>query len=181
MPSLRTMLLDMANKDQEIRHKINFDYNPQDNLVQSMLSMDRKHTEIIKKINKKHGWPKASMVGYDGVYAFWLLIQHTSDKQFQRNLLPHIETAFKEDELDAQYYALFVDRLLVSEGKPQKFETQIKSYNNDAPVLFPIENPGKVDTVRANMGLIKLQEYLSIANNAKKTNCKTFFMEEYET
>jgi hypothetical protein len=82
MSSLKTMLLDMANKDQGIRYKIGFDTNPPDNLSQSMLNTDRQHTEIIKKLFKKYGWSKPSMVGYDGVYAFWMLAQHTISAYF---------------------------------------------------------------------------------------------------
>jgi hypothetical protein len=114
---------------------------------------------ILKNSFSKYGWPTLSMVGYDGVDALWLLLQHSPDDDFQRNMLPHVKAAFDNGELNPHNYALFVDRVLVQDGKPQKYGTQIKEMINNTPVLYPIENRSSVNELRASIGLFNLEDY----------------------
>jgi hypothetical protein len=100
------------------------------------------------------------MIGYDGIDALWLLLQHSPDARFQRNMLPHVKTAFDNGELNPQNYALFVDRVLVQDDKPQKYGTQINEIANHTPVLYPIENRSNVNELCASIGLFNLQDDL---------------------
>ena len=106
------------------------------------------------------------MIGRDGVDAFWLLVQHLTDFEFQRSLLPFVERAFSNGSIQAQDYALFVDRLLVREGKPQRYGTQIREWKDKAPIPYAIENPNRVNTVRASIGLFNLEDYLVLVKQA---------------
>jgi hypothetical protein len=166
MPRLRMTLLDMVDKDQAIRKEMVGNEEPSDQWLQSLRDMDESHTGELKNIFEKYGWLNASEIGRDGVQAFWLLAQHATDFDFQRALMPHIKEAFDEGKIEANSYALFVDRLLVREGKPQKYGTQIKEWVNKTPVPFPIENPDNVNSVRGNIGLFNLEDYLLLVKDA---------------
>jgi hypothetical protein len=106
------------------------------------------------------------LISRDGVQVFWLLAQHSTDFDFQCALLPHVQTVFETGEIDANSYALFVDRLLVREGKPQKYGTQIKAWNNKTPITFPIKNRKDVNDLRGSIGLFDLEDYLLLVKDA---------------
>jgi hypothetical protein len=166
-PGLRSLLLDMADKDQKVR-KLTLGVTPSDKLAQNIRDIDKSNTEKLKTIIEKNGVPTSSMVGRDGIQAFWLLAQHSIDYDFQCTLLPHLKAAFNEGSIDAQIYANFVDRVLVHDGKPQKYGTQLKPIDewvNKTPAPFPIENKDNVNTLRASIGLYKLEDYLLIVKS----------------
>jgi hypothetical protein len=117
-PALRGTLLYMADKDQAIRKTLVGITSPSTELIQPIIDIDKSNTAKLKIIFSKNGWPNSSMIGRDGVNAFWLLAQHSSDFDFQNALLPHVKTSYNNGDIDAQSYALFVDRLLVRAGKP---------------------------------------------------------------
>jgi hypothetical protein len=166
MPDVRKSLLNMAKKDQDIRIRLGNVKNLSEKQRHAIKEIDDGHTEKLKQIISKYGWPTISMIGYDGVDAFWLLLQHSPDASFQRNMLPHVEAAFNNGELNSQNYALFVDRVLVRDGKAQKYGTQIKEVINNTPILYPIENQSNVNELRASIGLFNLEDYLQMAKAA---------------
>ena len=49
--------------------------------------------------------------------------------------------------------------MLVGEGKPQVYGTQVKEWKGKEPVLQPIEDEANVDKRRAEVGLFPLSEY----------------------
>ena len=166
MPALRATLLHMANEDQKIREQMAGNAGFSEERLESLRDLDIFHTNKLKTIYAKNGWPNTSMIGRDGVQAFWLLAQHSTDFDFQRTLLPHVQAAFDTGEIEANSYALFVDRILVREGKPQKYGTQIKEWVNKTPIPFPIENRNDVNTLRGSIGLFDLEDYLLLVKDA---------------
>ena len=166
MPALRAMLLDMADKDQAIRKTLVGITDPSAELMQPIIDIDESNTAKLKLIYAKNGWPNSLMIGRDGVNAFWLLVQHSPDFNFQKTILPHVKTAFNNGDIDGQCYAMFIDRLLVHEGKPQKYGTQIKNWVNKTPIPYTIENRSNVNTARASIGLFDLEDYLLLVRDA---------------
>ncbi len=172
MPGLRSIILDMADKDQAIDQVLQETMMGNENssgkpevpaeLEKRIVAIYQSNTVEVKKIYEENGWPNSSMIGHDGVNAFWLLVQHSTDHEFIRTVLPSVKTAFREGEIiDAQSFAWFIDRQLVSGGKPQRYGTQIKEWDNGTPILFDIENPSQVNAVRGSIGLFNLEGYLS--------------------
>ncbi len=172
MPDLRKRILDMAAADEAIdrvlqsammgQDKVSGEAKPSAELEKRVLAVYQSNTVAAKKIYEKKGWPNSSMIGLDGVNAFWLLVQHSTDNEFQRTVLPSVKTAFSKGEIiDAQSFAWFVDQLLVSDGKPQRYGMKIKEWDGATPILFDIENPSQVNVVRGGIGLFNLEGYLS--------------------
>ena len=63
-------------------------------------------------------------------------------------------------ELDRSLLPLLEDRLLMEEGKPQIYGTQITRGATGQPEVWPIEDPAHVDERRTSVGLEPLVEYL---------------------
>ncbi len=172
MPELRSIILDMADKDQAIdqvlqetmtgKVKLSGEPDLPEELRKRIVAIYQSNTVEVKKIFEQNGWPNSSMIGHDGVNAFWLLVQHSTDHEFRRIVLPSVKTAFSKGEIiDAQSFAWFVDQLLVNDGKPQRYGTKIKEWDGVTPILFDIENPRQVNVARGGIGLFNLEGYLS--------------------
>ena len=127
-----------------------------DELVQS----DATNLARLEAIISEHGWPGASMVGRDGVRAAFFILQH-ADHETQVQYLPLVRAAVEAGELEPRSFALLQDRILVGEGKPQVFGTQL--YTSDVTgklELYPIEDEANVDSRRLEVGLEPLSDYV---------------------
>ena len=112
----------------------------------------------IKEIIRTFGYPTQKLIGKSGMKDFWLLIQHQDeDSALQRECLTNCDFAPIEK-------AYLTDRILLAEGKKQKFGTQFITKNNKR-VFSPLENKRKVNTLRKSVGLETLEKYLEKANN----------------
>jgi hypothetical protein len=124
--------------------------------------VDEKHRRRLRQIIAEHGWPGKSLVGPDGANAAWLIVQHAdADVKFQRQCLALLEAA-PQGEVEVQQVAYLTDRVLVNEGKPQRYGTQMGE--NFRP--RPLEDPENVDQRRAEVDLPPLAEYIKTARQA---------------
>lgn len=154
----------MQDEDQAVRKQLNdalqTGAKPDPALVNRMLEIDAKHTARMKEIVGAHGWPTVSAVGEPGAFAAWLLVQHAdADVPFQREAL-ELMLAAAPGEVSAKNVAYLTDRVLLAEGKKQRYGTQVELINCEYQPR-PLEDESKVDELRATVGLEPLAEYLS--------------------
>src|SRR5580765_5883849 len=159
-PTLRQELLQRVEQDQAIRNELikKGIEHPDESVLARMKTIDAANTERMRAIVRQYGWPGPEVVGQDGTEAAFLLVQH-ADLAFQKEMLPLVEESYKSGKLSGQSYALLLDRVLVGEGKPQVYGTQVKEWKDKEPVLQPIEDEANVDKRRAEVGLFPLSEY----------------------
>ena len=123
---------------------------------------DTKNLARLREMVAEHGWPGESMVGHDAAVAAFLIVQH-ADHETQVEFFPLMEAAAEAGELQRRHLAMLQDRILVDEGKPQIFGTQL--YLNDSTgklELFPIEDETNVDSRRLEVGMMPLAEYVRL-------------------
>jgi hypothetical protein len=85
-------------------------------------------------------------------------LQHTN-KKYRKKYFPQIEEAVKNGDLSKEQYALMKDRILMDEGKPQIYGSQIKGDK-----LYKLENPETVNERRKEMGMGTIEDYLGNFN-----------------
>ena len=173
---LRKKLLRMGESDQLLRQeqailfkqlnkndaeKNDLTYNSKiTKLSTKLLNLDRKHAEKMKKIVKQFGWPGKSLVGIDGAYAAWLLIQHAvHDRPFQKRCLKLLTEAVNKNEADKKNLAYLTDRILVFEGKEQIYGTQFKGNRFGKQKPFPIYKSRGLNKRRRDVGLEPFKLY----------------------
>ena len=161
LPELRRELLERRERDQNVRNALikSGAERPDPKISEEMRVIDRENTERMKEIVRTHGWPGPELVGRDGTQAAWLLVQH-STPGFQREMLPLVEKAFRENKLPGSNYALLLDRVRIHQGKPQVYGSQGR-WENGVLGLQPIEDEANVDKRRAEVGLEPLADYLA--------------------
>jgi hypothetical protein len=159
--TLRKELLAMVQQDQDIRNELvksGVDH-PKREISERMDAIDSRNTAKMKRIVKQYNWPRAELVGWDGTEAAFLVVQHSSHS-FQKALLPLMQKEYGTGHLSGPNYALFLDRVLVEDGRPQVYGSRAKGFNRDGePILYPIEDEANVDKRRAEVGLSSLAEY----------------------
>jgi hypothetical protein len=173
-PQLRRELLERVAVDQKARNaivawtKAHGPFDPSratavesaawDKLTAAMIEIDRANTRWLKDVAEQHGWPTESLVGADGANAAWLLVQHADlAPDFQRRCLD-LMTRLPAREVSRKNVAYLTDRVLVAEGKPQRYGTQFHVVDGQ-PRPRPLEDPANVDRRRAAVGLAPLAEY----------------------
>ncbi|KAB1160502.1 hypothetical protein F7018_01095 [Tenacibaculum aiptasiae] len=115
---------------------------------------DHKNQELVISIIEKCGMPTLKEVSQKQMNAIWLGLQH-SNKKIRKKYFPQIEKAVENGDLSKQQYALMKDRILMDEGKPQIYGSQI---NNGK--LYKLENPETVNERRKEMGMEPIEGYL---------------------
>ena len=162
-PDLRLELIKRVKQDQAIRNELISKgvERPDKTILVRMRAIDTANTKRVRAIIRKYGWPTPELVGRDGVDAAFLIVQH-GELEFQKEMLPLVEKAYRSGGLPGQSYALLLDRVLVGQGKPQVYGTQAKRFEDwkgQEVALEPIEDEANVDKRRAEVGLFPLSEY----------------------
>lgn len=118
----------------------------------------------LNKLIEKSGWPTKSSTGYQiASMAPYFVVQHTRDIDLQKNYLNIIFKVIKHEKEDGADYADLVDQILIKEGKKQKYGTQLNRNKITGKLeLCPLENKSNVDTLRQELGLLPLSDFLEM-------------------
>lgn len=163
-PALRDELLAMLVQDQAVRTGVAppGDDRTADELAADWDETDRRHNARMTQILDASGWPGWRLVGSDGAFAAWVLVQHADlDLALQERGLELMAAAVDSGDADPSDYAYLVDRVRVANGEPQVYGSQWGSHaaGNPQP-RTPIEDEAFVDVRRAEVGLGTIEEYL---------------------
>jgi hypothetical protein len=180
LPELRLELLQRMEADQKIRKEVNRRLANGENLVavstklgNRMARVDRKNWTWLSRQVRKHGWLGKSLVGEDGARAAWLLVQHAdANPKFQRTCLDKMNQ-LADGEVGAADVAYLTDRVLLAEGKKQRYGTQMRGIlraGKQGLEPLPCESPEQLDALRAEVGLPPMSEYMSHFQNTSAAN-----------
>ena len=122
-------------------------------------NIDHENQARVVSLLEKCGWPRNATVGEKGMKAVFLALQHAS-KELREKYFPLVRTSAEKGELPLKAVAMMEDRMLMENGKKQKYGTQVISYNNEPLQLHPIEDEDNVNRRRAGMGMEPIEEYL---------------------
>ena len=163
-PALRKELLQMERQDQDARNVFiaamaGGDLPDDHPARRQVIQGDDVNLQKLKHIIAQDGFPTIPMVGVNGVHAAFLLTQHAdSDLKFQASMLHIVTPRLQDGEITGEEYAMLTDRVLVAQGKPQRYGTQFGgSGENMKP--DPIADEAHVEKRRHSLGLISLTIY----------------------
>jgi hypothetical protein len=153
---LKQRLIRMAKQDQAIRAGRVTTITP--STVKTMQLTDERLTSELKQIIHEKGWPTISLVGLRASQDAALILMHSPDHDFQRQLIPELQQLAESEKIVGSDIAILVDKVLVADGKPQRFGTQFSISNGHAR-MDPVEDPGHLDQRRAQYLLGPMTEY----------------------
>lgn len=115
----------------------------------------------LRQIIDDKGWPRKSAVGSRAAGTAFLIIQH-SDLEAQKMYKPMLMAAANEREAEWSSLALLIDRIEMTEGRPQIYGSQV-SYNTGTQKYEPYDviDEQHLDKRRKEVGLGSAREYYS--------------------
>ncbi len=88
--------------------------------------IDEDNAAWLRQLVTERGWPGRLLGGEDGAHAAWLLAMHAfADPLLQRECLQLLGEAVRVGEAAEQDWASLLDRVLLADGRPQVFGTQL--------------------------------------------------------
>jgi hypothetical protein len=177
-PKLRQELLDRVAKDQKARFALiesnplggkgEVDAKKRAETIDAVAKIDADNRVWLKGVIDQDGWPGIARVGKDGAHAAWLMVQHAdADRPFQKKCLGLLERAVAAKDAAAVDLAYLTDRVLVGEGKKQKYGTQLSTKDGKL-TPSPVEDEDKLDERRKALGLQPMAEYIKDAESLYK-------------
>lgn len=162
--SLGQELVALAEGDLSVREELVADgslglhgYHPR------MEAVHKRNAARLAAIIDQHGWPGSTLVGEEGAWAAWLIVQHSiGDPPFMRRCLPLLKQAASNGEALSWQMAMLEDRIRMYEGRPQIYGTQFQPDRNGQLCPYQIENPGSVNDRRLAVGLDTIEERTAV-------------------
>ena len=137
-----------------------------DNIIDSLMTVaeqmkeiDEENIELVSSL-LTNGLPEG--LNLESYEAIWLIIDHAGIKQ-QKQYLPLMKRASKKGLISANDLATLTDRIMMYEGKPQKYGTQSYTVNVDGKqmiYIWPVSNPRKLNCLRKEINTCSIEEYV---------------------
>ncbi|MBZ4191129.1 DUF6624 domain-containing protein [Niabella beijingensis] len=126
-------------------------------------SVFQTHKKRLAVIYRDHGYPGYDLVGKEGAFNFWLMVQHCDfDPAFQQQVLEGMRQQVDKKNAPADKYGWLTDRVNLNTGKPQIYGSQV-TYNTDSCQAYPknLYDSVHVNKRRALLGMEPLEAYLN--------------------
>jgi hypothetical protein len=152
---LRSELLAMKAEEDRLHTQLSNADALTGHYVPALQAVHEKNAARLREIVSGHGWPNEEIAGSDGAYAAWLIVQHgLGNPAFQKEILPLLQKESAQGRIPAWHAAYLEDRIAMYEQRPQRYGTQWLDDPQDGRNRpWPIEEPDKVDSRRASVGL----------------------------
>ena len=160
--SLRRVLLTLRDRDQAPRAE--FGARVGDTLYgRQLMSLDSTLAAEMVVILDRFGLPTRSMVGPAGSDAAMLIVQHSWPLQ-ERVLA--LAKAMPPGQISPEKLGMLEDRILVHQGKPQRFGTQFNAGPDGLFRFAPVSDTASLDARRAGAGMPPLGQYVCLFEEA---------------
>jgi len=160
---LRSELLAMVKRDQAARDTCPIADGIE--LVKCLAAVDGPNVKRISEVIYSTGFPTSKEVGVDGVKALFLILQHSESIELRLKCKKGIEQAFQDKVLSVSEFTVFVDRLLIKQGKPQIYGSNF-DLKDGKMVMSKTKDLTNLDKRRRQIGLPPISEYVKVLREA---------------
>jgi len=122
-------------------------------------NIDRRNLSTVISLIEKCGMPSLDDVDEIQMTAVWLVFQH-GDNESRKKYLPLLKSAAKKGDLSRVQIAMMEDRILMNDGLPQLYGSQIENKSGEY-ALYTLQEPERVNIRRAEMGFGPLEDYVA--------------------
>lgn len=159
-PTLRDELAQRSAADQKARNAA-IDSGHRDKAANLAVSaVDADNRAWLKGVVASQGFPTVDAVGMKGVADAWLLVQHADpDPAFQAAVLKTLQSRLASGGVHKYDVALLTDRVLLAQGKPQRYSTQFALGKDGTLAPQLTEDLAHLAERRAAMDLMPLPVY----------------------
>jgi hypothetical protein len=159
-PALKLIDIDCNNIQELLQKAFERDQGMRNGKMTFDREVERQNLITVVSLIEKCGMPTLAEVTENQMSAIWLVLQH-SENQYRKQYLPSLIEAAEKGDLRKSQIALMKDRILMKEGSPQIFGSQVIKNNETGKwELYSLAEPEYVDRRRKEVGLGPLEEYL---------------------
>lgn len=134
----------------------------QKRLWAAAVAEDHRNTALLKAMVAAQGWPTVQQVGEPASDAAWLIVQHADDDPaFQLRALRLMAPLLTTAGVSRRNHAYLYDRVMLKIAGKQRFGTQTRCLEGKR-VALPLEDPARVDALRAEAGMGRLADHLAM-------------------
>ena len=162
-PDLRDQIRLMAEEDQRVRQRKDFD-------PAKMEATDAENAKPLLAIIEKYGVPTVSMVGPKAATGFVVMAQH-QPADFRERIVAGLKANVDAGEADPEAYALVYDRLARNMGRNQLYGTQLECTAGGTLAESPLDDPATVNQRRAKLGMLRLAVYEDVVRTITPDMC----------
>ena len=141
-----------VDHSEKLGYKVSVDHEKTGAVVDSV------NTILLDAILDNHPQLSIDDVGKWGMITVFSVIQHSSSLKKYQQLM---DRWYKNGDIPAGNFALYTDRVLVDENKPQIYGTQLATVNEEV-MFVPIDDIDRIEENRMKMGLISIERYAKI-------------------
>lgn len=116
-----------------------------------IIVIDTENTAYLKSVIPSDGWFRNSRDGEQTTSNAWLIVQHSPDHAFMREVLTAMAPLAKAGEVNGRDYALLYDRVEMFEGRPQRYGSQVVC-TAGVRSFHALEDAAVVDQRRRDIG-----------------------------
>lgn len=121
--------------------------------------IDAENTTYLKSVLPADGWFRNSRDGEQVARDAWLIVQHSPDQAFQREVVTRMASLLTSGEVNGPDYALLYDRTEMFAGRRQRYGSQLEC-RNGRWMPARLDDPANVDRRRASVGLGPIAQYM---------------------
>lgn len=121
--------------------------------------IDRENLTKVISLIENCGMPTLKDVTSKQMRTIWLVFQH-SDNESRKKYLSLLEKSAKNGDLRKSNIAMMKDRILLIDGEPQIYGTQVVSNSENGWELYNLKDPESVNKRRREVGFEPLEDYL---------------------
>lgn len=121
------------------------------------------HQIRLKQLFDEYGFPGYDLVGKEGSFNFWLMVQHSDHvPDFQKEVLVKMKAEVEKENATPSDYGLLMDRVKLNTGEKQIYGTQV-AYNIETCQAYPknLADSLNVNERRKAIGLEPIEKYLN--------------------
>lgn len=146
---LKNKLENLFDNDQDDRKKIR---EGKLDLETLKLRDSERVEEFVGLVASLDKWPTKSEIGEKAVAGAFVMAQHNNNTIFQKKCLLLMKENPESDQ-EKRYIAYLTDRILIHEGKAQRYGTQFRILPDGNQEIYPIEDESNLSIRRKEMGL----------------------------
>lgn len=133
-------------------------------LKNQMDSIDEANQKWLVARLEEIEWFTLSEYGEKAEADAFLIVQHADNNPtLQKRVLRIYESLLPEDEIRPKHYAELRDRITSTEDGVQRYGTQFVCETGELSLKTPLEDPERVDQLRAEVGLPPIEESMTAA------------------
>jgi len=160
LPAIEIVTIDCDNVSKKLQEAYALDQKMRQPGAKYDRGVDHQNMTIVTSAIENCGVSKIKKLPKEDLEAIFFIVQH-SDLKYMKKYVSMLKELAEDGKIGMSAIAAMQDRILMLEGKPQRYGTQMTmNYVTKKLEVYSLENPEYVNKRRTEVGLGPLEDYV---------------------